>query len=82
LATGGFRPKADSIVADYRSENNENCGSPADRLETFRLECISASLAPVRQFATKKVRAFSFFLTDALLTHRKMRFTGVFIQAK
>jgi len=46
------------------------------------LECISASLAPVRQFATKKVRAFSFFLTDALLTHRKMRFTGVLIQAK
>jgi hypothetical protein len=30
----------------------------------------------------RRFALFSFFLTDALLTHRKMRFTGVLIQAK
>jgi hypothetical protein len=30
----------------------------------------------------RRFALFSFFLTDALLTHRKMRITGVLIQAK
>jgi hypothetical protein len=76
--------KATTIVADCRSENNENRGSPADRLQTFRLVCISALLAPVRQFATKKVRAiFKFFFSPiSFWPIETCNLPGVLIQAE